>query len=293
MTGTQGVALVALDWGSTQLRACLMAGDGSVLDERRSDAGASRIAGGAGGFDAALVALLAGWAPPHAPLWACGMVGSAHGWHEVPYLECPLALDALRQACGRPVLSDGRCLHIVPGLRTRNAQGLPDVMRGEETKVCGLLARHPELGDAATVVLPGTHSKWITLLAGQVQGFDTQMTGELYAVLRDHSVLGRLMSADAPADAAAFAQGLAQARAAGGAGLGRLLFSVRTRGLMGELPAAAAPDYLSGLLVGAEIDSALARSCWRSFSLRAAATTKAARPNQPPAMTRRRRATHQ
>ncbi len=259
MAEDQAVALVALDWGSTQLRAYLMAGDGAVLDERRSDAGASRIVGGAPGFDAALTALLAGWAPPHAPLWACGMVGSAHGWHEVPYLACPVALDGLQRGCGELRLADARTLHIVPGLCARNAQGLPDVMRGEETQLCGLLARQPELHAAATVVLPGTHSKWITLRDGQVQGFDTHITGELFAVLREHSVLGRLMAPGAPADAAAFAQGVAQAQATGGAALSRLLFSVRTRGLMGELPPAAAPDYLSGLLVGAEIVSALPR----------------------------------
>lgn len=257
MSPRADVALVALDWGSSHLRAYLMGADGAVLDERFSDAGASRIAGGATGFDAALMALLAGWAPADAPLWACGMIGSAHGWQEVPYLECPATLGGLRGSCGRAALSDGRQVHIVPGLRTRNALGLPDVMRGEETQVCGLLARHPELADGATVLLPGTHSKWITLRQGRVEGFDTYITGELYAVLREHSVLGRLMAPQASADAAAFAQGVAQAGATTATALARLLFSVRTLGLMGELSTTAAPDYLSGLLVGAEVAAAL------------------------------------
>ncbi len=257
MADPHDVALVALDWGSTQLRAYLMGPDGAVLDERRSDAGASRIVGGAAGFETSLTSLLAGWAPAQAALWACGMVGSAHGWREVAYVDCPAALDRLINGCGHVALADGRVLHIVPGLRTRNTQGLPDVMRGEETQLRGLLAHRPELGDDATVLLPGTHSKWITLHDGQVQGFDTHMTGELFAVLREHSVLGRLMAPGAGSNDAAFAQGLAQARATGGAGLSRLLFSVRTRGLMAELPAAAAADYLSGLLIGAEVAAAL------------------------------------
>lgn len=251
--------LVALDWGSSHLRAYLVDADGAILDERRSDAGASRITGGAMGFDAALTTLLANWAPADAPLWACGMVGSAHGWQEVPYLDCPATLDGLRAGCGGATLSDGRRLNIVPGLRTRNAHGLPDVMRGEETQLCGLLARHPELADGATILLPGTHSKWITLRRGQVESFDTHMTGELYAVLREHSVLGRSMASDgsADADAATFARGVAQAEATAGTALGRLLFSVRTLVLAGELSPTAAPAYLSGLLIGAEIAAAL------------------------------------
>jgi len=125
------------------------------------------------------------------------------------------------------------------------------VMRGEETQVLGLLDQLP--GDGPhTLCLPGTHSKWIRVEGGRITGFHTAMTGELFALLTQHSLLGALMDKEADDDEAAFAQGLAASRGAGG--LPNQLFSVRTRGLFGELDGAAAPSYLSGLLIGHELN---------------------------------------
>jgi 2-dehydro-3-deoxygalactonokinase len=260
--------LIALDWGSSQLRAYRMGAGGSVLEQRASDDGASRLSGGAARFEAALRALAGDWlacAEPGLPVLACGMVGSAHGWREAAYASCPLPLDQLHRHLTRVEAGGGLQVHIVPGVRDRGADGLPDVMRGEETQLLGLLALQPALGQAATVVLPGTHSKWVRLEQGRLQGFATRMTGEQFALLREHSVLGRLMAPaeafDAAAlDFAAFTRGVAAARQSGGADLGRLLFSVRTLGLFGELPATGLADYLSGLLIGAELAAALPAS---------------------------------
>jgi len=246
-------ALVALDWGSSRLRAWRLDHAGTVLDERASDDGASRLQGGAAAFDAAWLRLTDGW--PAVPTIACGMVGSAHGWREAPYLDCPRALDALHEGLVRVATSRGNTVHLVPGLMQRGPA--PDVMRGEETQLAGLLQAAPELAAHARVVMPGTHSKWVDLVDGRVQRFATRMTGELFALLRDHSVLARLMAPGAATDDAAFDHGVATAQAGEGADLARWLFGVRARGLFGELAPEASAEFLSGLLIGAEIASAL------------------------------------
>lgn len=250
-------ALLALDWGSSQLRACRLGGDGRLLEQRSSADGASRLAGGAPAFEAALRTLAGDWLTG-VPVLACGMVGSAHGWREAAYLPCPLALDALHRHLVVAGGGDGLRVHIVPGVSTRADDGLPDVLRGEETQLAGLLQAEPALAAGARVVMPGTHSKWAELHDGRLTGFATRMTGELFALLREHSVLGRLMGDGGGFDAAEFDRGVARARAGGGADLARLLFSVRARGLFGELAPGAAADHLSGLLIGAELAPAMA-----------------------------------
>jgi len=247
----QDAALIGLDWGSTGLRAWLIGAGGRVLQSRQAPLGASVLSGEAA-YAQALVQLTGDWqrARPELPLLACGMVGSQHGWREVPYVNCPAdaAMLAARMAPG----AGG--LRIVPGLLDDPHDGTPDVMRGEETQILGAVALHPELADA-TLILPGTHSKWARLRQGHVLGFATQMTGELFALLREHSVLARLMAeGGGEPDWGAFGQGVAAAREQGAAeGLLHQLFGVRALGLRGRLPQAAAADYLSGLLIGHEL----------------------------------------
>jgi 2-dehydro-3-deoxygalactonokinase len=250
--------LIALDWGSTQLRGWLLGAQGGVLAERHSDAGASRLRGGAAAFDAALQALAGDWLATDLPALACGMVGSAHGWREASYLACPTALGQLHAHLAQVPLSSGGVLHIVPGLIDEPAGSTPDVMRGEETQLIGLLAQQPALADESCLLLPGTHAKWVQVRQGRVQGFRTRMTGELYALLRQHSVLAQLMpAADAGWSIEAFDAGVGAARKHGAWDLGGQLFAVRTLGLTGRWPAASLPDYLSGLLIGHELAAGL------------------------------------
>jgi 2-dehydro-3-deoxygalactonokinase len=276
--------LIAIDWGSSRLRAWLLGPAGVVLAERGSDDGASRLVGDAPVFAAALQALAGDWLAQRLPAIACGMVGSAHGWREAPYATCPAALAELHRHTVTVDTPAGTPLHIVPGLLDEPTGGTPDVMRGEETQLAGLLALDPARAAHATVLMPGTHSKWVRLQDGRVQGFRTRITGELYAVLRQHSVLGRLMPAtddgNEPLPAArtgsappggeglrgqggphdhaeAFDAGVAAARSSAGADLGAQLFAVRTLGLTGRLRAEALPDYLSGLLIGHELAAGL------------------------------------
>jgi 2-dehydro-3-deoxygalactonokinase len=253
-----GGRLIALDWGSTRLRGWLLGDGGAVLAERSSADGASQLTGGAAAFDAALHSLASDWLAPGLPVLACGMVGSAHGWREARYLACPAEPGRLHEALVTVPHRSGAAVHIVPGLIDEPAEGTPDVMRGEETQLVGLLALLPTLSGDSCVVLPGTHSKWVRLRRGRITGFRTRMTGELFAMLREHSVLGRLMPASADGfDAEAFDAGVASARRGEGRDLGAQLFAVRTLGLTRRLPPAALADHLSGLLIGHELAAGL------------------------------------
>jgi 2-dehydro-3-deoxygalactonokinase len=255
-----GARLLAVDWGSTRLRAYLLGANGEVLDTRSSEAGASTLGAGAGGFEAALQAVAGDWLHEHPglPAVACGMVGSAHGWREAPYAECPIELAGLHAHAVSVPWAGGE-LKILPGMSCREADGTPDVMRGEETQIAGVLARRPQEAAEAMLVLPGTHSKWARLQGGRVMAFATRMTGELYAVLRQHSVLGRLMTGTAREafDNIAFDKGIAAAQRSGGRDLAHQLFATRTLGLFGHCPSDDLGDFLSGLLIGHELVAGL------------------------------------
>jgi 2-dehydro-3-deoxygalactonokinase len=239
--------LVAIDWGTSSLRAALIDERGHVVDEHSLPRGILTVA--AGEFPRVFEAATAPW-PQRAGMLCLlsGMVGSRQGWLEAPYCACPagFAEIAARLAWVEP----GR-IAIVPGLCCE-PQGVPDVMRGEETQVFGALAL---LGlESALLVLPGTHSKWVRVAAGRIESFSTFMTGEFYALLRQHSILARtLPEADGELDAKAFEQGLRHALATGN--LLNAAFSVRTLALFERLPMQAAPSYLSGLVIGEELRS--------------------------------------
>jgi 2-dehydro-3-deoxygalactonokinase len=239
--------LIGLDWGTTSCRAYLMRPDGTVLETRAGAEGILAVP--EGGFDAVLAAKVAGWREAHGPLpmIASGMIGSRQGWREAPYVECPAGLPELARGLLAFATGSGR-LHLVPGVSCQGGDGTPDVVRGEETQVMGC----PEAASAAPrwFVLPGTHSKWMLVAGGRIVRFLTFMTGEVYAVLRQHSILGRLMEGEAE-DKATFAAGLARARRDGA--LLHDLFSARTLGLFDRLPKAGAASYLSGLLIGSEL----------------------------------------
>lgn len=245
--------LIGLDWGTSSLRAMLFDGAGKVHETRQQPWGIRHLPDG--GFDAALSAICSGW--PACPALAAGMVGSRQGWREAPYVDTPADIGTVAAHLVTVKSDAGRDIHIVPGVRDARA---PDVMRGEETQVIGALDLHPDLTPGARLVLPGTHSKWIDLRDGRIAGFATMMTGELYAVLLKHSILGAHLTGAASAEQAdaSFDDGVRAARASGSAGALTRIFSTRALMLEGRLPAAAVPDYLSGLLIGEEWRAALA-----------------------------------
>ena len=241
--------LIALDWGTSSLRVARIAHDGSVVQEKHFPQGILNVP--EGGFPRVFAEAVASLEPAAGTLClASGMVGSRQGWVEAPYCPCPAGFDALADRIAWvPDAPGGRRLGIVPGLSAR-ANGVPDVMRGEEVQVFGALRL---LGlDDGLFVLPGTHSKWVTVEGGRITGFSTFMTGEFYAVLRRHSILGRTMPEQDPdGDDTAFLRGVLNALH--GDSLLHSAFSARTLALFSELPAESAPSYLSGLVIGEEL----------------------------------------
>ncbi|EKS73427.1 2-dehydro-3-deoxygalactonokinase [Caballeronia zhejiangensis] len=246
-------ALIALDWGTTSLRAYLLGADGLALDTRASSAGIMNLP--AGGFDQAFEETCGAWLDAHAhlPVIAAGMVGSAQGWVEAPYVETPANADALVAGIVDVKTARGVVLHVVPGVLERGV--LPNVMRGEETQIFGALASEPALGNAggALIGLPGTHAKWAFVADERIERFYTFMTGETFSALRDHTILGRTMHPTATHDEQAFLRGVDTARDAGHPGMLATIFSTRTLGLTGQLSAEQQSDYLSGLLIGHEL----------------------------------------
>ena len=247
--------LIALDWGTSNLRASLLDGDGRVLDTRNAATGVMAVQDRR--FAEALVALCGDWLAAHrgCACIASGMIGSRQGWVEAPYLECPAdPAQAARQMITVD-FGEGHRLHIVPGLRCVGSDGQADVMRGEETQLWGA-----DLAPGTCCVLPGTHSKWAWLgAAGRIDGFQTWMTGELYALLTQHGILGRLMQFGGAFAAPAFDDGV-RLGLQHHAELLHTLFATRTAGLMGQRSADALPDFLSGVLIGSEIAGARQRN---------------------------------
>ncbi len=237
--------MIAVDWGTSSFRASLLGADGRVREKREAPLGILQLKGAH--FAGALESQVGDWeAAGESTLLMSGMIGSRQGWSEAPYVECPAGAADLAKRL-HPVEWRGKTLWIVPGLVDR-AAGVPDVMRGEETQLIGAL---PALGPGQHMIcLPGTHSKWVRVEDGRIAGFRTHMTGEVFAVLKQHSILGRLM-AEGPDDDSAFEAGLTRAGEAGG--LLHHLFGTRTRGLFDELPPSSAASYLSGLLIGHEL----------------------------------------
>lgn len=261
---TQTAKLIAVDWGSTGLRVFLLGERGKLIATRVAPLGASTLKG-ADAYASTLQQLAGDWiaAGDNIPVLACGMVGSQHGWQEVPYVRCPALVTELAAGLVQVVANKitGTTLQIVPGLICQSGESPADLMRGEETQLVGAVQLHPELADAACIVLPGTHSKWSQINDGQITTFATHMTGELYAVLRQHSVLGRLMPELAgDSDDAAFLAGVTAASQHTALGLSHQLFAVRSLGITGQMSAQGLADYLSGLLIGHELVAGLS---WR------------------------------
>ena len=239
--------LIAVDWGTSSLRAALLDDRGRVLEETASERGTLSVAPGE--FSAVLQSTCGHWMTAENKVLMSGMVGSRQGWMEAPYCPCPAGFSDIAARLTWINLDDDNRAAIVPGLQCE-WHGIPDVMRGEETQVFGALDL---LGlTEGLFVLPGTHSKWVRVTRGRIDGFSTFMTGEFYALLRQHSILARtLPPTDGELDDAVFGQGVQQARHCGN--LMQAAFSARTLALFDRLPAAALPSYLSGLVIGDEL----------------------------------------
>ncbi|GFZ89835.1 2-dehydro-3-deoxygalactonokinase [Dyella caseinilytica] len=244
---SQHAQLIGLDWGTSSLRAYLYDGDGKVIASRQHAWGIRHLP--EGGFPSALRAITSGWPP--CTIVAAGMVGSRQGWREVPYLDLPADAAAIAHGMLRVEACTSHALWIAPGLHRKEPA---DVMRGEETQIVGALTLRPEYQADACFVLPGTHSKWATVNGGRIVAFDTVMTGELYALLMKHSILGAGidLARERSFCEETFARGVRAVKDSGASGVFGCLFSVRALMLAGQLAADDLPDFVSGLLIGEE-----------------------------------------
>ena len=239
--------MIGVDWGSSGFRAYLLADDGQVIDSRNAPLGITGLK--PADYPDVLRRELGDWlADGTRMLLLSGMVGSRQGWREVPYVDCPAGLADLPTLLCPVEFGGGQTALIVPGLACRTADGLPDVMRGEEMQIFGAL----DADEDASFCLPGTHSKHAAASGSRITGFATAMTGEIFALLRQYGLLAAMLPRDSvPFDAASFRAGLERSAHAGG--LLHHLFGLRTRRLFDELAPEVAPDYLSGLLIGHEL----------------------------------------
>ncbi|SEM71221.1 2-keto-3-deoxygalactonate kinase [Pseudorhodobacter antarcticus] len=237
---------IAVDWGTTHLRATAMGAAGPLAQASSND-GMGTLTPAQ--FEPALIALIGPWLTAPTKILACGMVGSRQGWAEAKYRTVPCApLDA--NALTRVQTHDPRLIfHIAPGLRQDNPA---DVMRGEETQIAGALALNPDYD--GVMCLPGTHSKWVHISAGEVVSFQTFLTGEMFALFSQQSVLRHGIAPDG-FDGAAFDLALSDALSRPEK-LGARLFSLRAEGLLANLSPIAARSRLSGLLIGMEFAAA-------------------------------------
>ncbi len=242
-------SIVGVDWGTTHRRTYALQALGECLHESSDDDGALACKGR---FPEALTGALAGVQATPSLVIASGMVGSALGWHEVPYVDSSVPLPELgRHAFRVPDAPGGAPVLLIPGYCIRNASGVPDVMRGEETQLLGAWA----LGHVSGwFVLPGTHSKWVLLQDGVVRKLRTYMTGELYDLLRKQGTLAAAAGGQTVWDDAAFAAGV---DAAGQHALSHLLFGTRARVVSKDMAPQSSASYLSGLLIGAELKDVL------------------------------------
>jgi len=243
--------VIAVDWGTTNVRTYLIDESGVIRARRSAPSGV--MATRPGEFMTTLDRLIDGWAEAETDaILMCGMVGSRQGLLEVPYVRCPASAAEIARGAREIDLGHGRAALIFPGLICHDASGVPDVLRGEETQVIGALADLPD--GTVSVWLPGTHSKHVRVRDGVIRAFSTHMTGEVFSTLSAHSILGRLMTGH-EIDLSAFDEGVQ--RAADPEGLLHHVFGARTRVLTGELQDSATRGYLSGVLIGHEIRSDL------------------------------------
>jgi len=236
-------ALIGIDWGSSSMRAMRISDGGAILDVRRAQDG---VFTGTGDFAVRLRAHLGDWRAraDEIPIVLCGMIGSDRGWVRSGYVAAPAGLDDLAQALTDAPF-DG-VARIVPGV-SLSAGDSAEVMRGEETLVMGFVA-HAGIGDAR-LCMPGTHSKWVSLRNGRIEAFRTYMTGELRALVLAG---GALATDSAQTDSRdAFREGLK----ASGAALAQRLFQARARRLLGGLPPEHTAAFVSGVLIGEEIEA--------------------------------------
>ncbi|WP_153772108.1 2-dehydro-3-deoxygalactonokinase [Labrenzia sp. CE80] len=246
MNQTSQIDWIAVDWGTTNLRVWLMSAANEVLAQHQSQEGMGTLAKDQ--FEPALLHLIAQDLPPgkKTNVVVCGMAGSRQGWAEAPYLTAPCPPPSAHQATHVSGTDPRLSVYLLPGVKQT---GPEDVMRGEETQIAGLLSDKPSYD--GMVCLPGTHTKWASIDHGKIRSFQTFMTGELFSLLSQNSVLRHGIEAG-ELDLEEFRHALRHIGKDPSA-LAAELFRIRAKGLIAGLSPSKAFSRLSGLLIGAEL----------------------------------------
>lgn len=242
---------IVVDWGTSNFRAYCFSEAGALTGEHQAAAGILSVEGGA--FEATLEREIGHWLDADCDVLLSGMITSRNGWLETPYVEAPAGLASLPENAREMQARCGASLRFLPGVAVRDP--FPDVMRGEEIQVFGSIL--PE--ETLTLIMPGTHSKWVRVENGRIAAFRTFLSGEMFALLRAHSIVGRLIPMGALIfDKAAFLEGIMQASSSTSSGLLHDVFTARSGALLGNFPPDDIADRLSGLIIGNELHAGLA-----------------------------------
>lgn len=244
--------MIGLDWGTTSFRAFLIDQDGHVLDQKTNENGILAVPNN--DFEGVLISAIKAWLDQHPalPIVASGMITSRNGWLETPYLSLPANINDFANALTPLTLSNDMVIHFITGASYKNENDVPDIMRGEETQIIGEI----EASDNEIFLLPGTHSKWAITQDEKIISFTSFMTGEVYAALKEHTILGALMKECSSLNDDAFLKGVLMQQKQDISILHQI-FTTRTLALFDKLENEDIADYLSGLLIGEEIKSAL------------------------------------
>lgn len=246
-------SLIGIDWGTTSFRAWTIDSKGNINQQIEQQAGILSITDR--NFEDVFETSIGSWLKenPKLPIVVSGMITSRNGWYETPYLSLPVQSSDLAAALVPFRTKHNREIFFVTGIVQNIDNGIPDVMRGEETELIGAIAKSKS--SDGLYILPGTHSKWVLVKQGAITRFETYMTGELFALLCQHSIIGRLIEAG-PWSKKIFSQGINEAGREQRSILS-IIFSARTLALFGRITGNEISDYLSGLLIGSEVTAGL------------------------------------
>jgi len=259
--------IVAVDWGTSHLRAflCKVNSDKTLSQvDKVNGLGVNKVINS---FEQTLFDCLAPWVAQYGkvPIFMMGQIGSSIGWKETDYLSCPIQLEDIASK-GVSFFCSGHDITIIPGLSCRLNNDNYDVMRGEELQALGWLEQDCRRYNGTHLLcLPGTHTKWVLIKAGKIELFKTAMTGELFDLLTNHSIL--IQKNDATFDQPSFQKGADFTLKSELGSFTHGLFSVRSKQLFGELTPSQASSYLSGLLIGSDVRAAMNAEEWQLSEL--------------------------
>lgn len=259
--------VIAVDWGTSHLRAFLcknLPNNTLEIVDRAHSFGVNKVENS---FEDTLIECVSPWVDKYGkpPIYMTGQIGSSIGWIETPYIPCPISPEELASSCVK-FNAQGYAITIIPGVSCQLSNDNYDVMRSEELQVLGWFAQDSKhIKGQHLICLPGTHTKWVLVNNGKIELFKTAMTGELYDLLTNHSILIQEKSSEF--DDEAFDKGANFTLKSELGSFTHGLFSVRSKQLFEELSAKQANSYLSGLLVGSDVRAAVNAEEWNIKAL--------------------------